>query len=206
MAANHGLRRRNLRPRLRRCSNEPSNHLDPARALQELHGIEALLKESDQLRRVLENPSIAGDGNASARCHHHPARHDQAGEEFHSRGNRSRRLPLFSEILKQLEQELNDRQGFAEAQVSSARQLSDPEKQMLEAEITKMTGKKIRARYQQDATLLGGAVVQVGSTIYDGSVKGQLERIQEQLVENWPVADWACSHCQERARAESAKS
>jgi F-type H+-transporting ATPase subunit delta len=95
-----------------------------------------------------------------------------------------RRLPLFSEILKHLEQELNDRQGFAEAQVSSARKLSDPEKQMLEAEIAKMTGKKVRARYAQDTSLLGGAVVQVGSTIYDGSVKGQLEKIQEQLVES----------------------
>ena len=47
---------------------------------------------------------------------------------------------------------------------------------MLEAEIAKLTGKKVRARYEQDATLLGGAVVQVGSTIYDGSVKGQLEQ------------------------------
>ncbi len=94
-----------------------------------------------------------------------------------------RRLPLFGEILKSLEQELNERQGFAEAQVSSARQLSDQEKQLLESEITKMTGKKVRARYEQDSSLLGGAVVQVGSTIYDGSVKGQLERIREQLVE-----------------------
>ena len=90
---------------------------------------------------------------------------------------------ILSEILKQVEEELDDRQGFAEAQVSSARQLSDPEKQMLEVEITKMTGKKVRARYAQDASLLGGAVVQVGSTIYDGSVKGQLDRIREQLVE-----------------------
>jgi F-type H+-transporting ATPase subunit delta len=46
-----------------------------------------------------------------------------------------------------------------------------------------MTGKKVRARYAQDVSLLGGAVVQVGSTIYDGSVKGQLDRIREQLVE-----------------------
>ena len=53
---------------------------------------------------------------------------------------------------------------------------------MLEAEITKLTGKKVRARYEQHASLLGGAVVQVGSTIYDGSVDGQLEKIQEQLV------------------------
>jgi F-type H+-transporting ATPase subunit delta len=93
-----------------------------------------------------------------------------------------RRLPLFGEILKQLERELDERQGFAEARVTSSRQLSDSEKQLLEAEIMKMTGKKVRARYERDESLLGGAVVKVGSTIYDGSVNGQLDRIREQLV------------------------
>jgi len=161
-----------------------SNLLDPARMLQELHGIEALLQESDPLRRVLENPSIPGNGKRAVL----DAITMRLGTTRQVRNFIAvlidhRRLPLFSEILKQLEQELNDRQGFAEAQVSSARQLSDPEKQMLEAEIARMTGKKVRARYQQDTSLLGGAVVQVGSTIYDGSVKGQLEKIREQLVE-----------------------
>jgi len=161
-----------------------SNHLDPARMLQELHGIEALLKESDPLRRVLENPSIPGDRKRAVL----DAITQRLGTTRQVRNfvavlTDNRRLPLFSEILKQVEQELDDRQGFAEAQVSSARQLSDPEKQMLEVEIAKMTGKKVRARYAQDASLLGGAVVQVGSTIYDGSVKGQLDRIREQLVE-----------------------
>jgi F-type H+-transporting ATPase subunit delta len=161
----------------------PKNHLDPARALEELHSIEALFKESDELRRVLENPSIPGDRKRAV-LDVITARLGTTREvrNFIAVLTDHRRLPLFSEILKQLQQELDDRQGFAEAQVSTARQLSDPEKQMLEAEITKMTGKKVRARYQQDASLLGGAVVQVGSTIYDGSVKGQLERIQEQLV------------------------
>jgi F-type H+-transporting ATPase subunit delta len=161
-----------------------SNLLDPARMLQELHGIEALLKESDPLRRVLENPSIPGNAKRAVL----DAITQRLGTTRQVRNFvavliDNRRLPLFSEILKQVEQELDDRQGFAEAQVSSARQLSDPEKQMLEVEIAKMTGKKVRARYAQDTSLLGGAVVQVGSTIYDGSVKGQLERIREQLVE-----------------------
>ena len=161
-----------------------SNLLDPARMLQELHGIEALLKESDPLRRVLENPSIPGNAKRAVL----DAITQRLGTTRQVRNFvavliDNRRLPLFSEILKQVEEELDDRQGFAEAQVSSARQLSDPEKQMLEVEIAKMTGKKVRARYAQDASLLGGAVVQVGSTIYDGSVKGQLEKIWEQLVE-----------------------
>jgi F-type H+-transporting ATPase subunit delta len=149
-----------------------------------LHSIETLLKESGQLHRVLENPSIPGDRKRAVL----DAVTARLGATRQVRNLIAvlidhRRLPLFSEILKQLEEELNDRQGFAEAQVSTARQLSDPEKQMLEAEITKMTGKKVRAKYEQDASLLGGAVVQVGSTIYDGSVKGQIEKIREQLVE-----------------------
>ncbi len=161
-----------------------SNQLDPARALLELHSVDALLKESDQLRRVLENPSIPGDRKRAVL----DAITARLGTTRQVRNfvavlTDNRRLPLFSEILKQVEQELNDRQGFAEAQVSTARQLGDPEKQMLEAEIARLTGKKVRARYEQDASLLGGAVVQVGSTIYDGSVKGQLEKIREQLVE-----------------------
>ena len=162
-----------------------ASQLDPARALQELHAVGALLKESDQLRRVLENPSIPGDRKRAVI----DAITTRLGTTRQVRNfiavlTDHRRLPLFGEILKQLEQELDDRQGFADAQVSSARQLNDPEKQILEAEIAKMTGKKVRARYEQDASLLGGAVVQVGSTIYDGSVKGQLEKIREQLVES----------------------
>jgi F-type H+-transporting ATPase subunit delta len=162
-----------------------SNLLDPVRMLEELRGIEALFEQSDPLRRVMENPSIPGDRKRAVL----DAITMRLGTTRQVRNfvavlTDHRRLPLFGEILKQLEQELDERQGFAEAQVSSARQLSDPEKQVLEAEITKMTGKKVRARYAQDASLLGGAVVQVGSTIYDGSVKGQLERIREQLIES----------------------
>ena len=162
-----------------------SNRLDCDHVLRELYGMETLLRQSDQLRRVMENPSIPGDRKRAVL----DAIAAKLGTTRQVRNfiavlTDHRRLPLFSEILKQLEQELNDRQGFAEAQVSSARKLSDPEKQMLEAEITKMTGKKVRARYEQDETLLGGAIVQVGSTIYDGSVKGQLEKMREQLVEN----------------------
>ncbi len=156
---------------------------DPVRMLEELHSMVALLAESDQLRRVMENPSIPGeqkravlDAVIQRTGGSRPVRNFIAVVTDH------RRLPLFSEIVKQVEQELNERLGFVEAQVTSARQLSDPEKQILEAEIVKLTGKSVRARYQQDAALLGGAVVQVGSTIYDGSVNGQLERIREQLV------------------------
>lgn len=158
--------------------------LEPARLQQELRTVEALLSESDPLRRVLENPSIPGDRKRAVL----DAIAQRTGLTRQTRNfvaviTDHRRLPLFPDILKQVELELNDRLGFAEAEVSSARVLSDAEKKLLEAEVARLTGKNVRARYQQDASLLGGAVVKVGSTIYDGSVKGQLEKIREQLVE-----------------------
>ncbi|MGB9233899.1 MAG: ATP synthase F1 subunit delta [Terriglobales bacterium] len=156
---------------------------DTARMLEELQAMVALLAESDQLRRVLENPSIPGEQKrAVLDAVMQRTGGSRSVRNFIAVVTDHRRLPLFSEIVKQVELELNDRLGFAEAQVTSARQLSDPEKQVLEAEIAKLTGKQVRARYQQNPSLLGGAVVQVGSTIYDGSVNGQLERIREQLV------------------------
>ncbi|MFY9977644.1 MAG: ATP synthase F1 subunit delta, partial [Candidatus Sulfotelmatobacter sp.] len=84
-------------------------------------------------------------------------------------------------IIEQLEKELDARLGFAEAQIVSARPLNDAEKLQFEAQVEKLTHKKVRARYGQDPSLLGGALVRIGSTIYDGSVKGQLERIKEAI-------------------------
>jgi F-type H+-transporting ATPase subunit delta len=92
-----------------------------------------------------------------------------------------RRVQSLAGIVEQLEKELDARMGLAEARITSARELGDAEKRALEAQIEKVTGKKVRAHFGLDASLLGGAVVRVGSTIYDGSVKGQLEKIKEAI-------------------------
>lgn len=159
--------------------------LDPARLMQELRDLEAMLRASESLRRVLENPSIPGeqkravvDAIAKKQGMSRPVRNFILVVTEH------RRLPLFSDILREVEQVLNDRLGIADAEVVSARELEDSERRLLENEIARLTGKSVRARYERDSSLLGGAVVKVGSTIYDGSVKGQLERIREQLVES----------------------
>jgi F-type H+-transporting ATPase subunit delta len=90
-------------------------------------------------------------------------------------------VAFLDRIILQLEKELDARMGLVEAHVTSARDLGDDEKRALEAQVEKMTGRKARTRFGLDASLLGGAVVRVGSTIYDGSVKGQLERIREAI-------------------------
>jgi F-type H+-transporting ATPase subunit delta len=92
-----------------------------------------------------------------------------------------RRTELLREMDQALAEEINSRLGIAQATVTSAQPLSDSEKQQLTAALEKRTGKKIEAQFRQDGSLLGGAVVRVGSTVYDGSVRQQLNRLREQL-------------------------
>jgi len=94
----------------------------------------------------------------------------------------NQRAHLLSEIAASFEQVLRQRQGVAEAEVSSATPLSDKQKTALLRNLESVTGKKIQANYSLNPELLGGAVVRVGDTIYDGSVRNQLNRLRERLA------------------------
>jgi F-type H+-transporting ATPase subunit delta len=156
--------------------------LDASQAIGGLRRIAALLDESVELRRVWENPAVP----VEQKRHLLDAIVKREGIEKQVRNLMAvlidhRRTEFVTRIAEQLEKELDARLGFAEAQITSARELGDAEKRTLETQVGKLTGKKVRAHFGQDASLLGGAVIRVGSTIYDGSVKGQLERIKEAI-------------------------
>jgi F-type H+-transporting ATPase subunit delta len=92
-----------------------------------------------------------------------------------------RRTEMLPQIQEAFREELNARLGIVEAEVTSARELSAGEKKELTSVLEKRTGKKVETRFQEDRELLGGAVVRLGSTIYDGSVRDQLDRLREKL-------------------------
>ena len=159
-----------------------SAHLDASRAVGGLRQIASLLAESVDLRRVWENPAVPADQKRKLL----DAIAQRDGIDKQVRNLIAvlidhRRVQFLPRILEQLEKELDVRLGFAEAQISSARELGGDEKRALESQIERVTGKKVRAQYGLDPSLIGGAVVRIGSTIYDGSVKGQLERIKEAI-------------------------
>jgi F-type H+-transporting ATPase subunit delta len=91
------------------------------------------------------------------------------------------RTHLFREINDAFATEMNRRIGIVQAEVTTARPLSDAEKKELLAVLARRTGKKIDAQFAEDKALLGGAIVRVGSTVYDGSVREQLNRMRERL-------------------------
>jgi len=157
-------------------------HLDADGSIAELRAVTSLLAASSELRRVWENPAIPAE--QKRRVLDVIAQRD--GLSIQARNLIAvlidhRRVQFLEPIITQLVKELDARLGFAEAQITSARELGPAEKREFEAQVGKLTGKKVRARYRQDAALLGGAVVRLGSTIYDGSVKGQLERLKEAI-------------------------
>jgi F-type H+-transporting ATPase subunit delta len=158
------------------------SHLDASRAIGGLRRIAGFLGESIELRRVWENPAVPADQKRRLL----DAIVRREGIEPHVRNLVAvlidhRRVQFLPRITEQLEKELDARLGFAEAHITSARELGDAEKRTLEAQVGKVTGKKVRARFGLDPSLLGGAVIRIGSTIYDGSVRGQLEKIKEAI-------------------------
>jgi F-type H+-transporting ATPase subunit delta len=157
-------------------------HLDEDRSLAQLRVIAKLLHESLDLRRVWENPAIPAD--QKRRVLDIIAERDGISTQVRNLVAvliDHRRVHFLEPIIRQVEKELDARLGFAEAEIITARELNEAEKREFEAQVGKLTGKKVRAQYDQDASLLGGAVLRLGSTVYDGSVKGQLERIKEAI-------------------------
>jgi F-type H+-transporting ATPase subunit delta len=94
----------------------------------------------------------------------------------------NQRTPLLPQMLEAFETVLQQRQGVAEANILSASPLNDSQKSQLLHTFQKLTGKKIQAKYSQDAALLGGVQVRIGDTIYDGSLRNRLNQMRTRLT------------------------
>jgi F-type H+-transporting ATPase subunit delta len=92
-----------------------------------------------------------------------------------------RRMGLLAEIAQTFEITVDERLGFARADVTSAAELSERQRSLLSAELEQLTGKRIRMRVAIDDGLIGGVVARIGSTVYDGSVRGQLQSLERRL-------------------------
>jgi F-type H+-transporting ATPase subunit delta len=94
----------------------------------------------------------------------------------------NQRVHLLPEIVKTFELVLRKRQGVAEANITSASELNGGQKTALIQTLERLSGQKIQAKYSLKPELLGGAVVRIGDTIYDGSVLNRLNRLRAQLA------------------------
>jgi F-type H+-transporting ATPase subunit delta len=157
--------------------------LDSQRTLREVQSVSASVSNSKELREVWQTPSITADQKRSV-LDAIVSREGISPEvrNFVAVLIDHRRISFLGDIAKQFEQELSQRMGFVEAQIMSARDLDGAERSILESQVSKLTGKNVRPQYSREESLLGGVVVRIGSTIYDGSVDGQLTKIREKIA------------------------
>ena len=152
---------------------------------QEVQSAAKVAAESPELRNFLASPAIPREGK-------HVLVEKLVARMGASQELRNflfvlvdhHRTPMLGEIAREFETTLLHRLGVVQASVTSARELSAPQKQKLAGKLEGLTGKKIDAQYAVDPALLGGLAVRIGSTVYDGSVRGQLDRLAARLTKD----------------------
>ncbi len=155
-----------------------------APALKQLADFGALYAESEALRNVLANPGVPREAK-------HGVIEKLAARMGASKIIRNflfvvidhRRSALLPKIIETFEDVVRKRQGIAEAEIASAVELTAAQKKEMAQKITDMTGKRVETKYAVEPGLLGGAVVRIGDTIYDGSLRSRLNELRARLAE-----------------------
>jgi F-type H+-transporting ATPase subunit delta len=158
--------------------------LDRAAVQSQLASFSAILDESSELHELLENPSIPEpqklrllDALASRLSI------DKTVRNFIALVASHHRLGNLSEIQAAYAALVDEAGSVVEVEIVSASPLSDTSRRQLESQIVKLAGsEKIHPNYTQDPSLLGGAIIRIGSTVYDGSVRAQLQQLKQSLV------------------------
>lgn len=160
-----------------------SAHLDVAAIDRQLDDFLGTWDGSRELREVFEDPSIPAPQKVAIL----DKLNKKLGLQRELRNliavliNHDR-IAHVREVAEAYRREMQERLGIRQAEIVTARELSDPERSALIAGVAKLAGASIQATFKLDDNILGGTVVRIGSTVYDGSVRGRLERLREALV------------------------
>ena len=92
------------------------------------------------------------------------------------------RIELLPQVAAHFRQLVNRREGITTATATSAAPLDEAEVSALRERLQQMTGGRVELELQIDPTILGGVVVRLGDRLIDGSVRGRLERLRNQLA------------------------
>jgi len=162
---------------------EPGSPVDPVAALEQLKGIQEVMAASPTLRNALLSPAVSPPRKRAVMTKLlAPLSLSVPVRNFLYVVIDHRRTADFASIVEAFEALLDERLGFVRADVSSAQPLPDAQRARLEQEISRVSGKKAKLRFSTDPALVGGVVARIGSTVYDGSVRGQLDRLRVMLA------------------------
>jgi F-type H+-transporting ATPase subunit delta len=150
---------------------------------EELSAWERMMQGNAQLTEVFSNPTVPYEQKQKvlatliARTRVRPTT-----ANFLQVLLRNQRLAELAEVNKSFAQVLDERAGVVSAEVTTARPVAEASQEALRAKLASMTGKKVRLSFATDEELIGGIVTRIGSTIYDGSVRNQLQQVKEKMA------------------------
>jgi F-type H+-transporting ATPase subunit delta len=161
----------------------PNSGLDPQAALEQLRAFAEMLASSRELANVLVSPAVAV-GRKRAVIHRLG---DQAGfhrliRNFLFVAIDHRRIQQAAQLAAAFESAIDERLGRVPAEVVSAVALDASQQAAVRERLARLTGKEVRCQFRVDPALLGGLTARIGSTVYDGSVKGQLAALRQRLL------------------------
>lgn len=151
----------------------------------ELRQWEAMLNQNPELREVFANPTVAYDQKRAVLSElitRSKVRSTTAN--FLQLLLKNQRLTELPEINNRLEQVLNERAGIVAARVITARPIASDIREAIQSKLKGLTGKKVHIDFQTDTDIIGGLVTRIGSTVYDGSIRTQLELLSTKLARN----------------------
>lgn len=159
------------------------DEVSPDQALSQVRDFKAALAESAELHHALLSPAVLLSRKRAVIARlGEPLGLSRIVRNFLFVIVEHRRVDVLPEIAESLEEIFDAHFGFARADISTARSLDRAQAAALEERLGGVNGKKIRARYSVDESLLGGAIARVGSTVYDGSVRGRFEQLRRGLA------------------------
>ena len=160
----------------------PASRVQPDRIVEDLRSFEQTLAGAPELTNALESPAVK-----------RPKKRSIIGRIGESLGLSPiarnfllvladhRRINDLSEAIVAFERIVDERLGRLQVDVASATQLADAQQAALIRQLEGATGKKVSLNVKVDDSLVGGMIVRLGSTVYDGSVRGRLDSLARQL-------------------------
>ncbi|CAN5645862.1 F0F1 ATP synthase subunit delta [soil metagenome] len=151
----------------------------------ELKTWEQMITSNNQLQEVFSSPAIAHLNKEKVLENLlEKSKPNKTTANFLRVLLRNNRLTELKEINERFDSVIAERSGQVTAKVVSARSLSESEKSEIQTGLEKLTGKKVDIKYETDENIIGGVVTTIGSTVYDGSVKTQLENLKKEMIGN----------------------
>lgn len=152
---------------------------------KELASWQTMIDENPQLREVFSNPTISYEEKRKVLNELiNLSRVKSTTANFLQVLLKNQRITELEEINSRLAQVLDERAGVVAARVTTARAISEEIRENIQKRLRDLSGKQVRVDFETDTDIIGGLVARIGSTVYDGSIRTQLELLATRLARN----------------------